>query len=98
MGEALDHAKRHGLRGSCRYTCELYTRKISAVLHKTPTYEYRRMRSALADALASSLCRYIASITLFLEKKQTYSQGESQDLTARPKVVAEAEGIASQLR
>ena len=73
MDEALDLGKRHGLRTSFRYTGEFYSRKIASVLRRTPRYEYLRNRSGLRDWLAILFCRYVASITLFLEKKETYT-------------------------
>ena len=78
--EALRHAKQAGLRASFRYTQELYYRKLRDVLGKTVTFNYSRQRNALTDWLWLKLLRYVSSVTLFLEKKQTYVvPGESAD-------------------
>jgi SAM-dependent methyltransferase len=73
MDEALDLGKRHGLRTSFRYTEEFYTRKLASILRRAPRFEYRRNRSGLRDLLATQFYRYISCITLFLEKKETYT-------------------------
>jgi SAM-dependent methyltransferase len=73
LGEALDAAKRCRMRASFRYSGEFYSRKIASILKRPPRYEYRRSRSGLGDWLAISFCKYIASITLFLEKKERYT-------------------------
>lgn len=72
-GEALDHAKRAGLRASFRYTQELYFRKLRGLLQLPVTFAYSPRRNALADWLWIKLLRYVSGVTLFLEKKQTYA-------------------------
>ena len=70
--EALTLAKRARLRGSLRYTKEFYAAKLRSLLNRTPLYEYEMKRSALVDWSAAKLLRYVSSVTLCLDKSDTY--------------------------
>ncbi len=70
--EVLALAKRAQLRGSFRYTQEFYFRKLRDLAHLPPRFVYRRNRNALADWAWAYALKYASSITLFLEKRQTY--------------------------
>lgn len=69
-------ARRHRLRASFRYTPEFYSSKIRSMLGSAPRQTYSRNRSALLDSAGAFFLRYISSITLVLEKKQTYIASE----------------------
>jgi len=71
-GEVLNLAKKHKLRASFKYTQEYYLGKLSAVFGRKPVYKYPMPRSGLTDWLAVFFLKYVSSITLFLEKKETY--------------------------
>ncbi len=64
-------AKRHGLRPSFRYTKEFYLLKLRSMVGREPVLRYRR-QSAVGEWLAFMALRHASSITLFLEKRQTY--------------------------
>ena len=72
----LNLAKRYKLRASYRYTQEYYYRKASAMLGRHPVFTYSTHRSGLMDWLAVAFLKYVSSVTLFLEKKETYSSKE----------------------
>jgi SAM-dependent methyltransferase len=78
-GEVLELGKRHGLRASFRYTSQFYSRKLASVWSAPRTFFYRR-HSALWEWVSVSLLRYVSSVTLFLEKKETYHQPLPQTL------------------
>lgn len=69
----LNLAKRHKLRVSYKYTQEYYYRKVSAMLGRRLVFSYSVHRSGLIDWLAVAFLKYVSSVTLFLEKKETYS-------------------------
>lgn len=69
--ELLRVAKRHGLRPSFRYTKEFYVLKLRSILGRPPKTAYRR-QGALAEWLSCMALRYVSSITLFLEKRESY--------------------------
>jgi SAM-dependent methyltransferase len=83
-GEALEHAKRAGLRASFRYTQELYFRKLRDLLRRPAAFDYSPRRSALADWLWIKLLRYVSGVTLFLEKRQTYAVPSAAASGAQP--------------
>ena len=70
--EILGLCKRHQLRVSFRYTREFYTSKLRALLGRPPRYKYATQRSALVDWISQLFFQRISSITLILEKRQTY--------------------------
>jgi SAM-dependent methyltransferase len=74
--EALTLAKRARLRASFRYTREFYAAKMRSLLGRSPLYEYEMNRSALVDWSAAKLLRYVSSVTLCLEKRDTYRTAE----------------------
>jgi hypothetical protein len=73
-GQALRLAKRNRMRASFRYTQEFYWRKVRSLLRMSPEFEYRRDRSAAADWCSILFLKYVSSVTLFLEKLETYTQ------------------------
>ena len=64
-------AKRHGLRPSFRYTKEFYLLKLRSLFGRAPKVLYERQH-AIAEWLAFMSLRYVSSITLFLEKRESY--------------------------
>lgn len=70
----LQLAKRHHLRASFRYTQEFYSSKLARMLGRPPRARYRRRRSALIDWLCVMVLRYVSGVTLFLEKRESYTQ------------------------
>jgi SAM-dependent methyltransferase len=71
--EVLRFAKRHGMRPSFRYTKEFYLLKLRSIAGWMPRVRYRR-QSAFVEWLSVMALRYVSSITLFLEKRETYRQ------------------------
>jgi SAM-dependent methyltransferase len=65
--------KRHHLRTSFRYTHEYYCAKLRKICNRPPVRSYRRDGNVAAAWLAASLLKYIASVTVFLEKKSVTS-------------------------
>jgi SAM-dependent methyltransferase len=70
-GQALRLGKQHGLRASFRYTDRFYSRKLARALLGRRQFQYRRPGAVWAWASALVL-RYVSSVTLFLEKKESY--------------------------
>jgi len=68
----LSVGKRHRFRVTFRYTQDFYTSKVKSLLSLDPTYTYSKKRSLFLDLISINIFKYISSITLFLEKKQTY--------------------------
>jgi len=62
--------KKLKLRTSFRYTQEFYWQKLRSVAHRQPQFVYRRSRSFLVDFFAVLILRYVAAVTLFLEKSK----------------------------
>jgi hypothetical protein len=82
--DALSLAHAQGLRGSFRYTQEYYTRRLAKLLGRKNRNElYSRNRSALIDFFSFFVLRHISGITLFLEKRNTYSHGTEERIAAR---------------
>ena len=44
------------------------------MLRRPVVLQYRRVRSAMTDWLATFLLRYVSSVTLFLQKEETYTR------------------------
>jgi SAM-dependent methyltransferase len=72
--DALCLAKKYKMRISFKYTREFYTRKILSVLSMRSGYEYKRNRSSVMDWISLMILRYVASVTLCLEKREIYTQ------------------------
>jgi hypothetical protein len=70
--KVLRLGKKHHLRTSFRYTKEYYTSKLRALMGRPPSFAYAAHRSALADRISVFFLKYIANVTLFLEKRQSY--------------------------
>ena len=62
--------KKLKLRTSFRYTQEYYYRKLRSVAHLQPRFQYRRRRMLLLDFFSVLVFRYVAAVTLFLEKRK----------------------------
>jgi SAM-dependent methyltransferase len=71
--EALSLAKKHGMRGSFRHTPELYTRKARRVIGGTPGFTQRDGSQAFRNWLAVLVLKRVSSVTLTLEKAETYT-------------------------
>ena len=65
-------AKRNKLRCSFRYTEEYYMNKLRQVARKPVKYEYSHIRHPWWKRIFFSFCVRLASITLILEKRNTY--------------------------
>jgi SAM-dependent methyltransferase len=70
--QAIHLAKLHHLRISFRYTPEYYSQKIRSVLSMQPKCSYKANRLFLTDWILVYLLKYVASITMFLEKRDAY--------------------------
>lgn len=66
--------KRHRLRTSFRYTQDFYFRKLRAMLGRRPVFTYRPARSAVGAACWFFLLKHVSSVTVFLEKRETYAK------------------------
>jgi len=73
-GEFLELAKRRHLRASYRYTQEFYSSKLARLLGRPPRATYRHRRSALVDWLCVTVLRYVSGVTLFIEKRESYTE------------------------
>jgi SAM-dependent methyltransferase len=62
--------KRAKLRTSFRYTQEYYCRKLCSAAHLQPRFRYRRRRLVMVDLVSVLIFRYVAGVTLFLEKRR----------------------------
>ncbi|BCW99707.1 MAG: hypothetical protein KatS3mg024_2534 [Armatimonadota bacterium] len=72
QSQALGLARAAGLRASYRYTPYFYTAKLRSLLRLSAPYLYPRRRSGILNWLETLILRHVSSITLFLEKKETY--------------------------
>jgi SAM-dependent methyltransferase len=72
--DALRLAKKYKMRISFKYTYEFYTRKILSMISLRSGYEYKRNRSSIIDWISFMILRYVSSVTLCLEKRETYTQ------------------------
>ena len=61
--------KKVKLRTSFRYTQEYYYRKACSVARLGPRFHYNRRRAFLLDFVSVLVLRYVAAVTLFLEKR-----------------------------
>lgn len=73
--QIMGWAKKHLLRASFRYTREFYGSKLRSMFRLTPRYRYRADRYVILDLLAVIFLKYISSVTLVLEKRETYRTG-----------------------
>lgn len=64
--------RKNHLRGSFRYSWEYYERKLRTLIHLRNKPFYRQNRPLFQDSAVARLLSYVSSITLFLEKKETY--------------------------
>lgn len=71
-GEVLNVATGARLRASFRYTPEFYWQKILALRDNPPLTLYRSAHRGLLDSMAMKALRYVSSVTLTLEKINTY--------------------------
>ena len=72
--ELLLLAKKHRMRISFKYTYNLYLRKIQSVFSSNEYYTYNKDRSTFLDWLSLTVLKYCSSVTLFLEKEETYTK------------------------
>ena len=70
--EMLHVATGARLRASFRYTPEFYWAKMTALRGNPPLTLYRRDSRGVLDSIAMKALRYVSSITLTLEKINTY--------------------------
>jgi SAM-dependent methyltransferase len=78
--QAFGLAKKNHLRISFRYTTEYYSQKIRSLFRMQLKTSYKIKRNILKDIILVFILRYIASITMFLEKKDSYlNMAESYD-------------------
>lgn len=70
--ETLAHARRHFMRADYRFTLEFYTSKLRQILGRRACSEYRFRSYGFRDAIMIKFLRYLSSVTLITEKKNTY--------------------------
>jgi hypothetical protein len=73
LGEVYKFAKRSRPRCSFRYTDEYYLNKLRQLLGKPLKYEYAILRHPWWEYILFSFFVRVASVTLVLEKGNTYS-------------------------
>ena len=73
-GETLDLARESQLRASFRFSSEFYLSKLRQQLGLHLKERYKVHRSALLDSIAIKLLRYLSSVTLVCEKRNSYRQ------------------------
>lgn len=71
--ELLQFAKRSQLRADFRFTGEFYRLKLRSLLKRPPQFRYAQPKP-WTDALAFTLYKRVSSITLVLEKRQSYAR------------------------
>jgi SAM-dependent methyltransferase len=76
------------LRTSFRYTREYYSRRLRRLLGMNQLDCYSVTRSAVVDLLALFVLKYVASVTLFLEKEQRYRGFGLQSLVPSAQVAS----------
>ena len=72
--EIMKLAKQERLRVSFRYTSGFYSNKLRTVIGLPAVLTYSQDRSATLDWIAAAALRYVSSVTLFLEKHETYTR------------------------
>ena len=70
--DLLRIGKRYRLRTSFRYTSEFYTSKLRSMFFLKPRLRYSSRRLLFLDWIAVYFLRYLSSVTLFLEKRNSY--------------------------
>ena len=83
QSQVLRLAKQSNLRASFKYTGNFYTRKLRQILRLPRPVRYRSRRIAVVDEAVAVVCRYASSVTLFLEKRETYRKKTQAVLQAR---------------
>lgn len=71
--QLLKAAKHSGLRADFRFTAGFYQAKVRTMLRRPPLYRYDAPHP-WRDAFAFSILKRVSSITLVLEKKQSYAR------------------------
>lgn len=74
FSEVLKLCKRHNLRASFRYTKEFYINKLRSIFGLNSRLDYSYKRSGFIDLLATHILKYVSSVTLYLQKKETYTE------------------------
>jgi SAM-dependent methyltransferase len=67
--DLLSVTKRHGLLTSMRYTGDFYLQKIRQLFAWPPVHRYTDRRSAFGAWLGVLLLRYVANVTVLVEKR-----------------------------
>jgi SAM-dependent methyltransferase len=78
--EVAESAKRAGLRVSYRYTPDYYWRKIASLIGRSYPYLLRTSHRSIGDAVWFRVFRLVSSVTIVLEKRQTYPKGGATSL------------------
>ena len=72
MREVFQCAKRRRMRCSFRYTGEFYRNKLRSIMHRPIRYHYSTKRHASVERLSLFFYMFVSSVTLVLEKENTY--------------------------
>ena len=75
-------AKRAGLRASYRYTPDFYWRKIAGLRGVEYPYLLRTDNRSVSDAAWFHVLKFVSSVTVVLEKRQTYAYWSDEDVHA----------------
>lgn len=71
--EALRHAKKAGVRASFRHTSRLYGLKWGRLIRRKDPMSYRPVPDGKLASMIGWLARFLSSVTLYLEKEETYT-------------------------
>ena len=70
--EALQYARKHFMRADFRFSMEFYTAKLRQILGQKARVSYTFRSRSFRDAVLIKILRYLSSVTLVTEKKNTY--------------------------
>lgn len=70
--EALQYARKHFMRADFRFSMEFYTAKLRQILGQKARVSYTFRSRSFRDAVLIKVLRYLSSVTLVTEKKNTY--------------------------
>ena len=70
--QLVDLAKRHRLRCSFRYTEHFHFQKLRRLFGRAPMHRVRPFRAPVLRWVLCALAARISSITVFIEKRQSF--------------------------
>lgn len=70
--ETIGYVRSAGMRADFTFSMEFFTSKLKQVVRIKPSYTYKLRAYSFFDAIMIKFLRYISSVTLVCEKKNTY--------------------------